>query len=175
MSATFEIREAKPWHVGQMARLLRAEHHRALLMVGANVHKELRACYEQSMFCRAMFVDGHLGALGGVIGSNISSDGVIWLAMTDEMRKYPVAVVKEARRQLEEIMIIKRELATTLIPGDEAAKRLAIFLGFHVAHEGPGQPALSRASRRLLGRYVDVCEDRHIKIGSGFVIAMGYH
>jgi hypothetical protein len=60
----------------------------------------------------------------------------------------PIALVKEARRQLGEITVAKRELATTIIGEDEAAKRLAVFLGFHVADEGPGKTAYRRPKKR---------------------------
>lgn len=172
---TFDIIEARAHHCGQMARLLRIEHQQAVARLGLNSHRELRERFGQSSFRRAWLIDGGLAALGGVTGAKISGHGFLWLAISERARRCPVAIVKEARRQLAEIMIVKRELATTILAGDAAARRLAIYLGFHVADEGPGAPAHSRFARRDLDRHLDADPDIRIPLGAGFAIAMGYH
>lgn len=172
---TFAIIDAKPHHCGQMVRLLRIEHQSAIARLGLNSHRELRERFDQSSFRRSWLIDGKLAALGGVTGAKISGHGFLWLAISERARKYPVAIVKEARRQLAEVMLVKRELATTILNGDDAARRLAVFLGFHVADDGPGAPAYSRFARRDLTRHLDNDPDIRIPIGDGFAIAMGYH
>lgn len=172
---TFSVIPARPYHCGQMVRLLRVEHQAAIARLGLDSHRELRERFEQSSFRRAWLIDGKLAALGGVTGGKISGTGFLWLAISERARKYPVAIVKEARKQLAEVMEIKRELATTILNGDAAARRLAIYLGFHVADEGPGAIAHSRFARRDLSRHLDVDPDIRIPIGDGFAIAMGYH
>ena len=158
-----------------MARLLRTEHHHAILRAGANVHRELRQCFEDSSFRRAWLIDGHLAALGGVRAPSMCAHGYVWLALTNQAARHPVAVVREAKRQLASIMVTKRELATTLIDGDDAARRFAVFLGFHVAHDGVGSPAISRAGRRTLLENLNSYEDRRVRVGNSFVTAVGYH
>lgn len=171
----FEIVDAKLHHCGQMARLLRTEHHIALAKLGINTHRELRARFDESAFRKAWMVDGQLAGLGGVMGSRLATTGFLWLALSQRATRYPIAIVREARRQLDDIMLVKRELATTIINGDDAAKRLAIFLGFHVSHEGRGARAFSRFGRRDLARFVETDQDSRIPIGTNFVVAMGYH
>ena len=174
--ATFSVIPASAHHCGQMCRLLRREHRTACAArVGADVHKELRALFDQSTFSRAWLIDGKLAALGGVAGSVLSTVGFAWLALSGEAARYPIALVKEVRRQLAEIMVVKREVATTIISGDDAALRLAVFLGFHVAHAGPGQPAASRAERLELARFLEFESGLHLPCGDGYVIALGYH
>lgn len=170
-----EIVDARLHHCGQMSRLLRTEHHGALAKLGINTHRELRARYNESPFRKAWIVDGELAALGGVMGSTLATAGFVWLALSQRATRYPLAIVREARRQLDEIMLVKRELATTIINGDEAAKRLAIFLGFHVSHGGRGDRAFSRFGRRDLASFIETYPDSRIAIGNNFVIAMGYH
>lgn len=172
---TFQIIEAKPYHCGQMVRALRYEHQSALMLLGVDSHRELRALFDQSAFRKAWLIDGKLAALGGVSGMQLSAIGFVWLCLSEQARKYPVAIIKEARRQLDQIMIVKRELATTIISGDVSARRLAIFLGFHVAHEGPGSQAHSRFARRYLARHVETNADLRIPFGQGYVIPMGFH
>jgi hypothetical protein len=172
---TFSIIPAKPWHCGQMCRLLRHAHREATDRVGADAHRELRDLFDQSVCRRVWLADGEMIALGGVTGSLISPLGFVWLALSQRALRFPVALVKEARKQLDEIMVTKRELATTIIGGDEAAKRLAVFLGFHVEDAGPGQAAHSRFGRRMLYRHLDTETELRIPVGHGYAIPMGYH
>jgi hypothetical protein len=158
-----------------MCRLLRHEHQEAAMRVGLDAHKEMRALFDMSAFRKAWLADGKLIGLGGVVGTVISPGGFIWLALSEQAKKYPIALVKEARRQLDEIMVTKVELATTIIGGDDAAKRLAVFLGFHVADIGPGMTARSRFGRRDLSRYLDSDPELRIPLGGSYAIRMAYH
>lgn len=171
----FRVVEAKPFHCGRMCRILRTEHHEALAMIGADIHRELRAAFDASCIRKAWLIDGELAALGGISGSALDAAGYVWLALSKKATHYPVALLKEAKRQLAEVMRTKRELATTIIPTDEAALRLAVFLGFHVAHEGRGQPAFSRFSRRDLAAFICENPDLRIPVGRSYVTPMGYH
>lgn len=175
MSPRFEIVEAKRHHCGQMSRALRREHFLAIFPSGTNIHAELLGCFDQSSFRKAWLMDGKLAGLGGVIGTLASPSGMIWLALSEAATRYPLAIVKEARRQLDGLMGVRRELTTTVVIGDGAAIRLAVFLGFHVAHEGPGAPALSRQSRRLLNGFVETYDERILTVGKVRAVLMGYH
>ncbi len=133
----FEVTEAKIWHCGSIVRRLRDEHFHALSGLGINSHQEIRDKFDASMFVRALFIDDHLVGLGGVTGTAISTDGFIWLALTEEASQYPVAIAREAKRQIDEIMKIKRTLYTSLIPSDKTALRFALRLGFELEHTTP--------------------------------------
>lgn len=168
---------AQPWHCGQMCRLLRHGHVRAVMALGGgmDVHRELRGLFDQSSYRRAWLIDGELAALGGVAGSLISPYGFIWLTLTERATKYPKAIVREAWRQLDEIMRVKTELATTVLGEDEAAMRLAVFLGFHVAHRGEGAPAETRWGRLRLKRHLEREPEIRVPAGAGWAVAMVYH
>jgi hypothetical protein len=172
----FSIVDAKLHHCGKISRRLRRAHHEAGLRLGLNAHRELRTVLAESSYAKVCFANDELIAMGGVIGSLISPLGFVWLAITEEgARRYPIALAREARKQLDLIMRTKVELATTIIGGDEAAKHLAVFLGFHVSHRGPGGPAFTRFGRRDLARHLDVDPDLRIPVGNGFAIKMGFH
>ena len=130
----FRIIEAREYHCGQIVRRLREEHHAAIMGLGVNAHREIRAKFDDSAFRRAWLIDGRLAGLGGVTGPIASSSGFIWLALTAQATRYPVAVMKEARRQMANILSIKRDLVSSLIPGDRTAIRFATRLGFEIAH-----------------------------------------
>ncbi len=173
MSPRFEIVEAKPFHCGAMARLLRREHAAILARRGDDIHRELRGCFDQSAFRRAWLIDGRLAALGGVTGTALSSDGMLWLALTQEATRHPKAIVDEARRQLDGLMQVKRRLSAFIHGGDEAALRLAIFLGFTI--DGVSSPApASRAGRRLLADEVKSNAELRTPLGPSFVTPLHY-
>lgn len=172
MKPKFEIVDAKPWHCGQMCRLLRVEHHRSLAMIGADVHRELRARFDESSYRKAWLIDGRLAALGGMTGTAMSAHGLIWMALSHDAMRFPLAVVKEARRQIDMMMMVRRELATMILGGDETSRRFAVFLGFRV--DDQAVPAFSKQGRRALLRHIDSDPDLRIPLGKGYAIGMGY-
>lgn len=171
---SFRIIDAKPWHCGQMARLLRSEHAQAIAMIGIDSHKELREKFAQSSFRRAWLIDGDLAGLGGVTGDALSAAGFVWLALSNKAMKYPIAIVKEAREQLDEIMEVKRELVTTIIDGDESSKRFAAFLGLFPADAFAYSPSSSsRYGRKQILAAFDHTESR-ISFGRGVSTIVSY-
>lgn len=135
--ARFEIVEGQVWHCGMMVRRLRAEHRDATLQLGISAHHHLRRNFEDSSFRKAWLIDGALAGLGGVTGSSLSADGYIWLALSEAAVRYPVAVVREAKRQLSNLAMVKRDIVTTLMTEDRTALRFATKLGFELAHMHP--------------------------------------
>lgn len=133
---TFEIIEARAHHCGQIIRSLRDDHRACIDQLGQDAHRALRTCFDASSFRRAWLVDGRLSAVWGVSGSMISPEGYGWLALTNAATSHPIAVIREARRQIDEIMIVKRRLVTTVIGNDKAARRFAAAIGFVVDGDG---------------------------------------
>ena len=171
----FEIVEAKAWHCGAMSRLLRLEHQAAVARIGFNSHRELRAAFDDSIFRRAWYVDDHLAAIGGVTGPALSSYGLVWLAFSNAAMKYPMAIIKETRRQIAEIMRTKRLLICTIVDGDEASERFAIFLGFVPQTEREYvSPAASRFGRIEVARQLKEIEEARVPLGTGYVNVMQY-
>lgn len=177
--AVFTVVPAQPWHCGQILRRIRPRHRAIVSSLGLDthhVHRALRRQFDGSAFRRAWLINGELAALGGVEGTVLSPTGFVWLALTERATQYPIAIIKEARRQLDEIMRTKIELVTTLLPGDDAAKRLAIFLGFQITDGGLGDRAYSRAGRRTLAHYVETESACHVPLdhNGAYAIAMAY-
>lgn len=137
MAPNFQIVEAKAQHCGQMTRLLRAEHRDAVVAIGVNAHRELRARFDESFFRRAWLCDGQLIGLGGVTGSALAYDGIVWLALASAAARYPIAMLREARRQIDDLMTMKRSLTTVILPSDAASFRFARHLGFAVRPDIP--------------------------------------
>ncbi len=130
MMPLFTLTEAKPYHCGQMIRLLRKSHKNALIALGVDQHRQLRTCFDGSAMRKAWLIDGKLAGLGGVLGTQLSSAGYIWLAVSEQATKYPVTMVKTARAQLSEIMQTKRLLIATIFEDDKPSARFAEAMGF---------------------------------------------
>ncbi len=81
----------------------------------------------------------------------LSETGFVWLAIAQGATAFSREMVREAKRQLAEIMTTRKELATTLIADDTVAIRFAQFLGFH-----------GDLSKK-------------IPVGKGHAVAVGYH
>jgi hypothetical protein len=169
----YTIVEAKPWHCGQMSRLLRREHQMAL--GDCQTHKALRAAFDESGFRRACMVDGRIIALWGLVSPEASAYGVVWLAMANGIEKYPLALIKEVRHQIAEMMLVKRMLICTVLEEDKAAQRFAIFLGF-VPKDGEdyAAPAQSRFGRREIARKLDETETLALPNATGRIRVMVY-
>ena len=170
-----EVVEAKRHHCGAMARRMRKVHLDILASGGVSAHRELVWVFGQSSFRRSVFCEGKIVAMGGITGSQLSTQGVAWLVLAEEFRNHPVTVVRHAKRLLKQEMRTRSELAVTILLEDDAAWRFAIYLGFHVSHDDDGAPATDRRSRARLARYVRSKRDVHIQVGQISVIPMGVH
>jgi hypothetical protein len=170
----FTVIPARAHHCGQMVRLLRHEHGAAVTRIGLDPHRELRGRFDISAFRRAWLIDGRLAGLGGVTGGSLSSTGYLWLAFSRIATKYPLAMVKEARRQIAEILVTKRDVITTILDGDDASKRFAVFLGFVPLDMENTNPAASRYGRRQVLARCNASDEARVKLGNGFATAMAY-
>lgn len=139
---TFEVVEAKRFHVWLVASALRTAHAAALREIGSDPRESLVAAYRSSTFRRSWLIDGEVAAIGGVEGSVLSPAGRIWVAFTDRAVAHPVALVREARKQIAEIMSVKTHIESIVFVNDPAAWRLASFLGFHLKRR-PGIPSVA--------------------------------
>ncbi len=174
MTPAFAIVPAKPWHCGAMVRKLRLEHRVAVARLGLDSHRELFERFGQSSFRRALLIDGQIEALGGITGAALSGEGYVWLGLSHKAARYPLLLVREARRQLDLAMQTRSVLVTTVLDGDAAAQRFAVFLGFVPAGDGSAQPAASRAGRRVLQQRLAGDPEARLSLGSGSAVALAY-
>lgn len=130
LTPTFRVIEADPIDCHILIDRLRPGHINALLGAGRSPLMDLRRDFDHSCIRRAWLIDGTLAGLGGVVGTRLSINGWIWLGLTDEAPRYPVEIVKEARRQIAEFLGTFQILTTTISLADPAARRFARFMGF---------------------------------------------
>lgn len=168
MSRSYAVVEATRGHVLQVARRLRGRHVAAIGSVGLDVRRALLAAFDGSAFRRAWLIDGRPEAVGGISGTMASSTGVVWLALTDIAETMPRAVVREARRQISEIMATKQHLETAIVVGDAPSWRFAEFLGFRLKHPSEDRLILSDGlKRRALGDILAAAPEFRVALAGG--------
>lgn len=127
-----EIVEARLYHCGHLARAMRPAQIAGGRARGANPHRELVARFGASSYRRACLLDGRLAALGGVVGTQVESEGLIWLAIAAWATAHPRALLIAARQALDEIGRLKHRVGTLILAEDAASFRFAKRLGFNV-------------------------------------------
>lgn len=128
-----ELVEARPWHCGAMSRRLRRDHRALLLSMDVPVHHDMRAAFDASLSCRkTLFIDGKIAAVGGVTGTALSTEGAIWLAVSEDAIVHPIRIARLFRRELDLVMQTRRRLLTIVFKEDRKGMMLAYFLGFMV-------------------------------------------
>lgn len=174
-----DIVPARRHHLGKIARSMRVEHAASLMRMQVPIHGDLCTYYERSYYARSAFLDGHLCAVWGAEGSPISSTCSLWLVLSQYALRFPVTILRQAKKEIEYLARTKTMLVTTVIPDDAAAQRLVAFLGFEAPDGFGGGPARTRSARGNLIRYLMRNPDLMIPAGSaqqiGVIWRREYH
>lgn len=171
MTSMIEIIPASIRHVRPMSRKMRAAACMTLQGFGYAPRGALHRAFVASLYRRTAMIDGAPVAMWGIVGTLTDDEVLVWLVMSDEIANIPLSIVRAARAELAKIMERYEELATTVLPDDEAAIRFALHLGFHDRHDDEGPPL----SRHELRREVMTNPKYRVPIGDSYVIALGYH
>jgi hypothetical protein len=126
----FKIIPSRPWHCGYIARRVRAEHKAAIVSLGFDLHEQIAIAYRETLAPKTWLRDGKIVAVGGVCGGPCEPSGLLWLALSREAVHFPMACVREGKRQIEQAMHTRHELTANIVSGDKAALRFALYLGF---------------------------------------------
>jgi hypothetical protein len=165
---------AQRWHCGQMARRMRPEQRQTIVAAGFDPHRALVARFEESLFVRAWLVDDRVMAIGGIAGGLLSHTAQVWIVFAADIGTHLRPLIRAARAELA-AAAEGRELLTGIDIADPAALRLAAFMGFHIAHDGPGATASNRPERQALIDAARASEDRRLIIGESQFVLMGFH
>lgn len=117
-------------HIRPMSMRMRAAASRALDGYGFNPREGLRRAFISSFHCRTALIDGKPVAMWGVAGTLLNDSATVWLVLSDEVRRIPRAIAKEAKAELQRYVQNCPEISATVLPDDEASIRFALHLGF---------------------------------------------
>lgn len=168
---TYQIVPTRMVHVAPMARAMREGAKDTICALGLNSRRVLHDAVVGSHYCRVAIKDGKPIAMWGLKGVMLSGYAFVWLALSAPAQAMPRRVIVEATHELARMGEQFEELATTVLPEDDAAIRLAAFLGFHDQHEKDGTTMPYRDRVKQLKH-----DPRHrVAFGGAEVIALGWH
>jgi hypothetical protein len=175
MTVDYRIEDAKPYHVGRMARAMRAGHRQSLLTIGAKVHGELLSVFRASGVRRSCFIGDRLVAMWGLIGSLASSSAYVWMAVSPEATMHTLELLREAQRQMADFNETRGEIEATILAGDAPALHFAVFLGFLPRHPETGEIGnIGSGTVRERGAALRRAEHYWHRVNGGHAIAMVY-
>lgn len=132
----FETIQATTRHVAAITRRMLPGHEAAIIRLGIDAHRELATIFAQSLWARTWLVDGKIGGVGGITGTLASPSVFVWLVVSRDGAQFPVQMVKEARRHLDEMLETHDAVTTTIFAGDDVSFRFASRLGFRSMGDG---------------------------------------
>src|SRR5580704_14238562 len=113
----FETIPAKRSHCSQIACLMRDDHREAIIALGLDPYREVVEAFNMTPNPTAWLIDGELAALGGVAGPPLLCPlGLAWLVVAEHTVRFPRALVKEIKRQLDVVQRLHPTLVTPLCP-----------------------------------------------------------
>lgn len=127
---TYSIIPASVRHIRPMSATMRTAGSMAVQAFGFEPRAALRRAFVASFYCRTALVEGRPVAMWGLAGTLLSDSAYAWLVLSREVTRMPIAVVREARAELQRAARAHGDIATTVLPDDKASIRFALHLGF---------------------------------------------
>ena len=125
-----EIADAKPIHVGMIARRLRSEDRAEIEALYGDCRKAIRRVFRGSPYRKAAFVEGEIGALWGFWGTLLSSEVYGWLVTTPAIERVPLGFFREVRREIRQMLEMGRVVRGTVAADYHRAVRFMEMAGF---------------------------------------------
>lgn len=112
---------------------MRDDHREAIVVLGLDPFQEITAAFDETPHPMAWVVDDQLAALGGIAGPpGLCPVGIAWLVVAERAIRFPRALVREIKHQLELAHEVYPLLVSPLVPADKKSVRLAGFLNFAI-------------------------------------------
>jgi len=133
-----QIVEATTDHAIELAPRLRHYDCITIATLGLTAQEALVSGVVTSRDTIAALVDGEVILMAGIgFASILSNSGHPWMAASDRIERHPRALAVMGRRWLAHAMSQYRQLTNMVLEEDEKARRLLVYLGFHILTDGP--------------------------------------
>lgn len=140
---TYSIVPTRVLHVKQIAALMCDAACMTIQDAGHDPRRTVHRAFVSSHYCRTALIDNRPVAMWGMSGNLLSDHAMVWLVLSDEAAKLPLAVVKCARRELEIMHDMGGTLYATIGRDDEPAAIFARTLGFRPTHDASAPEGLT--------------------------------
>src|ERR1700730_13050515 len=129
MARPYTIIDAEPSHLDLLHARLRALDCLELMACGNSARAHLQRCFDLTIMRKTAFVEGEIAACWGLHpGSLLSNTGHPWFLTTATIERVPIALVKEARRQIEGMLEVRPRLENYVLASYTGAVRLLSVL-----------------------------------------------
>lgn len=162
----YEVVKSSVRHVKPIVARMRTGSCIAMQRFGFDPRRAVRHAFMGSFYSRTALVNGRPVAMWGAYGALLSDFAEPWLALTMDVMSMPIAIVREARKELAVMMRDRPQLITAMIPDDDAAIRFALYLGFSDKDGGP---------RKEMERRIKSDPESRISYGDSYVIPLLYN
>jgi hypothetical protein len=119
-------------HATALAPRLRPFDRQESESAGLPARAALWRCYRASHVAKAALVDGEVAACWGCCGPLLSPVGYPWLLTSAMVARVPVTLLREGRRETEQMLIVHPALEGYVLASYRAAIRFLGALGFTV-------------------------------------------
>lgn len=120
----------------RLAQNMRAKDIEEMRALGFAPHAAARACFNDGIMRTSYFVDGEIAAMTGLgtgmHGSLLGNTGFPYLLTANVVERAPVAFLKEAKKAVNKMLLLKPVLAGETLSDYHGAIRLLQALGFEI-------------------------------------------
>lgn len=142
MTRGYAIFDATPAHAIDLRGRLRALDLRECIGMDGSARRSLHRGLRRSLYAKAAILDGHTIAMWGLGGAMVGDEGHPWFLTAPEVERFPVAMVREARRAVVEMLELRPILWNYVLADYARAVKYVSLVGFslsqptHVAPNG---------------------------------------
>lgn len=122
------------WQLAAQMRELDAFEMRAL---GLEPAKAIQMAYADAIMRTTYFVDGEIAAMVGLGGTLLSDIGFPYLLTANGIEAAPFAVLREAKKNVVQMLAVKRVLEGEVLSSYSGAVRLLRAIGFKIEKPRP--------------------------------------
>lgn len=124
----------------KLAAKLRQEDREEVEALGVDVRLGLRRSFRHAILRKTYFIDGELAAMSGLCGAMLGDIGEPYFLTGPAVERIPVAVVRQARESVREMLSHKRLLEGYVAANYVRAGRMLEMIGFTLGAPQPLGP-----------------------------------
>jgi hypothetical protein len=124
-----------PSHISDvyaLASRLRKQDEVEIAAFGLSAKRGLRLCFRMGILRKTYFVDGEIAAMSGMTGDLLSDTGHPYLLTGPAVERAPFAVLREAKRSVDEMMMLRKTLSGEVLASYAKAVRMLEMMGFEI-------------------------------------------
>jgi hypothetical protein len=132
----YQILPCRLAHVREIAQTMRADDRREFELAGMVPRHRLFQLHQMTTDPKAALIDDGTGArvaaIWGDAAALLARDGLMWLVTAPVIEQLPVAFFREARREVQKVLLYRERLRSCIAGPYAKAERFFSLLGFEI-------------------------------------------